>query len=214
MKPSEPQRSSAPAASAPDEADERALLQRLRAGEERAFEEIVTAHAGRMLAAARRILRSDEDAQDAVQDAFLSAFKALERFEGESRLGTWLHRIAINAALMKLRAQKRRNELDVQALLPNFDPHDGHHRLAPRRWVASDEDPLVVEETRAMVRARIDELPDGYRVALVLRDIEGLSNDELAARLGVTVNAAKIRVHRARQALRTLLDPQFGEASA
>lgn len=202
------------AAAASDEAGERALLQRLLERDERAFEQLVTEHAGRMLAAARRILRSDEDAQDAVQEAFLSAFKALERFEGDSRLGTWLHRIAINAALMKLRGQKRRNEQDVQALLPSFNPDDGHHRVAPRKWAEAADDPLVAAESRALVRAKIDELPDGYRVALVLRDLEGLSNDELAERLGVTVNAAKIRVHRARQALKTLLDPHFGAAGA
>lgn len=200
------------AAAGADVAAELALLARLRAGEEAAFAELVAAHAARMLAAARRILRSDEDAQDAVQDAFLSAFKALERFQGDARLSTWLHRIAINAALMRLRSQKRRREQDVDELLPSF-AEDGHHELAPKRWSEAAEDPLVVAESRALVRAKIDELPDNYRVALVLRDIEGLDNEELAERLGVSVNAAKIRVHRARQALKTLLDPHFGEPS-
>jgi RNA polymerase sigma-70 factor (ECF subfamily) len=197
-----------------DEAEEALLLARLRSGDERAYELVVERHAGRMLAAARRILRSDEDAQDAVQDAFLSAFKALDRFQGDSRLGTWLHRIAINAALMKLRSQKRRNEQDVQGLLPRFKDGDGHHEIAPRKWAASADAPVMVEESRALVRSMIDQLPDNYRVALVLRDMEGLSTEEVAERLGVSPNAAKIRVHRARQALRELLDPHFGEAQA
>jgi RNA polymerase sigma-70 factor (ECF subfamily) len=97
-------------------------------------------------------------------------------------------------------------------LLPSF-AEDGHHELAPQRWSEEADDPLVVAESRALVRAKIDELPDNYRVALVLRDIEGLSNEELAERLGVSVNAAKIRVHRARQALKTLLDPHFSESA-
>ncbi len=197
-----------------DEAEEARLVARLRAGDERAYELLVERHAGRMLAATRRILRSDEDAQDAVQDAFLSAFKALDRFQGDSRLGTWLHRIAINAALMKLRSQKRRNEQDVQGLLPRFKDGDGHHEIAPRKWAAAADAPVMVEESRALVRSMIDQLPDNYRVALVLRDMEGLSTEEVAERLGVSPNAAKIRVHRARQALRALLDPHFGEAQA
>jgi RNA polymerase sigma-70 factor (ECF subfamily) len=197
-----------------DAAEEAALLARLRLGDERAYEVVVEQYAGRMLAATRRILHSDEDAQDAVQDAFLSAFKALDRFQGDSRLGTWLHRIAINAALMKLRSQKRRNEQDLQGLLPRFKDEDGHHEVAPRRWAEAADNPVLAEESRALVRAMIEQLPDNYRLALVLRDIEGLSTDEVAERLGVSSNAAKIRVHRARQALRALLDPHFGEAQS
>ncbi len=213
MPPIEPAHASQTDATVLDDAQERSLLERLRAGDERAFEELVARFAGRMLAASRRILRSDEEAQDAVQDAFLSAFKALDSFQGDSRLGTWLHRIAINAALMRLRTVKRRGERDEQSLLPNF-AEDGHHEVAPRRWSEPDTQRIEIEETRALVRAKIDELPDGYRLPLVLRDLEGLSNEELAQRLGVTVNAAKIRLHRARQALRTLLDPHFGAAGA
>lgn len=192
--------------------DDVALLERLRGGEEAAFGELVEAFAGRMLAATRRILANDEDAQDAVQDAFLSAFKALDGFHGDSRLGTWLHRIAINAALMKLRSQRRRNEHGIETLLPQFKDGDGHFEVSPRRWAEPADDPVVREESRAVVRAGIDQLPDNYRIALVLRDIEGLGTEEVAERLGVSVNAAKIRVHRARQALRTLLDPHFGES--
>jgi RNA polymerase sigma-70 factor (ECF subfamily) len=168
---------------AADEASEALLLERLRAGDEAAYALLVRDFGGRMLAATRRILGNEEDAQDAVQEAFLSAFKALERFHGEAQVSTWLHRIAINAALMKLRA--------------------------PQSWSEPADDPLVRAETRAVVRRSIDQLPDNYRNALLLRDIEGLDNEELAAQLGITVNAAKIRVHRARQALRTLLDPHF-----
>jgi len=192
-----------PGAAAP-ELDEEDLLRRLRAGEEAAYETIVRAYGGRMLAAARRILNREEDAQEVVQEAFLSAFKAIDRFQGQSQIGTWLHRIAINAALMKLRGLDRRHERSVEDLLPAWGG-DGHFVEPPGAWGEAADGAALREELRAVVREKIAELPGIYRIALTLRDIEGLTNEELAEALGVTVNAAKIRVHRARQALRTLL---------
>ena len=189
--------------------DEDELLTRLRAGDDRAYEELVRSFGGRMLAAARRILPSDEDAQEAVQEAFLSGFKAIERFKGDSKIGTWLHRIAINAALMRLRSLKRR-EGRIEDLLPRYTESGGFADM-PDPWSEEADSRLLREEAREVVRARIDDLPETYRVALLLRDIEGLTNEELAESLGVTVNAAKIRVHRARQALRTLLDSYVNE---
>jgi RNA polymerase sigma-70 factor (ECF subfamily) len=165
-----------------------------------------------MLAASRRILQREEDAQEAVQEAFLSAFKAIDRFEGAARIGTWLHRIAINAALMKLRRLDRRSERSVEELLPAHGG-DGRFLEPPSSWGESADGPALRDEARALVREKIAELPEIYRIALTLRDIEGLSNNELGEALGVTVNAAKIRVHRARQALRTLLDPYMREGS-
>ena len=184
--------------------DESDLLARLRAGDDGAYEEIVRLYGGRMLAAARRILASDDDAAEVVQEAFLSAFKAIDRFQGESRIGTWLHRIAINAALMRLRSLKRR-EGRIEDLLPSYTENGGFASM-PDPWSEEVDAKLLRDEARDQVRARIDDLPENYRVALLLRDIEGFTNEELAEALGVTVNAAKIRVHRARQALRTLLD--------
>src|SRR5262245_22430058 len=110
-----------------DEAD---LHRRLRAGEPAAFETLVRANIGRMLAVARRLLRHEEDARDAVQEAFLSAFRALPQFDGAARLSTWLHRIAVNAALGRLRKQKRHPEQPIDELLPDFQD-DGHHRSRP-----------------------------------------------------------------------------------
>jgi RNA polymerase sigma-70 factor (ECF subfamily) len=194
-----------PGAAAP-ELDEEDLLARLRAGDDAAYETLVRSYGGRMLAAARRILGREEDAQEAVQEAFLSAFRAVDRFHGQSRIGTWLHRIAINAALMKLRRNEHRRERAVEDLLPAWN-EDGHFARLPEPWSEPADDDLLRDEAREVVRTKIAELPDPYRIALTLRDIEGLSNEELAGTLGVSVNAAKIRVHRARQALRTLLDP-------
>jgi len=193
-------------ASRPEELDEEHLLQGLRAGEDEAFEALIRVFGGRMLAAARRILGNEEDAQDALQEAFLSAFRKIDTFEGQAKLGTWLHRIAINAALMKLRSRRRRREQDIGELLPNFTG-DGHFVEAPARWSESAEGPALRHEVQDVVRAGIDRLPENYRIAILLRDIEELSNEEVAEHLGVTVNAAKIRVHRARMALREALDP-------
>jgi RNA polymerase sigma-70 factor (ECF subfamily) len=188
--------------------DETELLERLRAGDEAAFEYLVRTQAGRLLAVARRILGSDEEARDAVQDAFLRAFRGLEGFEGGSRLSTWLHRIAVNAALMKLRTRRRKPEESLEPLLPAFRD-DGHHREQFASWAEPVDQSLERAETRALVRRMIDELPESYRTVLLLRDIEGLDTGEAAAALGLTPNAVKIRLHRARQALRTLLAPHF-----
>ena len=100
--------------------DESALIAQLRAGDESAYEHVVRTYGGRLLAVTRRIVGSDEDARDIVQDAFLNAFKSLDRFEGNSKLSTWLHRIAVNAALMKLRTRKRKPEQSIETLLPTF----------------------------------------------------------------------------------------------
>jgi RNA polymerase sigma-70 factor (ECF subfamily) len=197
-----------PAAIPPDEG---ALLAGLRSGDEASFEALVRAYGGRMRAAALRILRREEDADEAVQEAFLSAFRSLDGFQGEARLGTWLQRIAINAALMKLRARARRAEQELDpALLPGFSRR-GAFLEHPRTWQEPADAPAARAELQELVRARIEELPENHRIALVLRDIEGLGNQELAERLGVSANAAKIRVHRARQALRALLDPHLAQ---
>src|SRR5690349_13371684 len=117
----------------PVETDEGALVVRLRAGDDRAYEELVRTYGGRLLCVARRILHREEDARDALQDAFVSAFRAIGSFDGGSRLVTWLHRITVNAALMKLRRARRRPEVALEELLPVFDA-DGHHALEVQDW--------------------------------------------------------------------------------
>jgi RNA polymerase sigma-70 factor (ECF subfamily) len=195
---------------APQALEEAELVGRLRAGDDDAYATLVKQQAGRMLAVARRMLGSEEDAQDVVQEAFLSAFKAIDRFEGTSRLSTWLHRIVVNAALMKIRSSKRRPEMPIEELLPTF-LEDGHLAVMPAEWKKTAQDVLESKETRAMVRSLIDELPELYRNVLLLRDIEGLDTKETADLLEVSPNAVKIRLHRARLALRTLLDPHMRE---
>lgn len=198
-----------PAQGGDPRAEEAALVAALRNGEAGAYERLVRTQAPRMLAVARRLLRSPDDAEDAVQDAFLSAFRALDRFEGQARLGTWLHRITVNAALMKLRSRRRKPEASLEDLQPRFQ-EDGHHEALPRRWKDADR-VLASRELRERVREAIDRLPETYRNVLLLRDIEELDTAETAQALGISENAVKTRLHRARVALREVLDPDLRE---
>lgn len=188
------------------------LVERLRAGEPAAFEELVRSQGPRLRAVALRMLGSPEDADDAVQETFVSALRNLPRFEGRSSLPTWLHRITVNVALMKLRSRASAGERELEELLPEFNEAGQFARSPQPFGEAADADSLRAEEVE-LVRRCIDQLPEKFRIALLVRDIEGLGNEELAQALGVSVNAAKIRVHRARQALRTLLEPYFARES-
>ena len=181
------------------------LVARLQRGDDSAFEAIVRAHSGRLLSVARRFLGNNEDAQDAVQDAFIRAYKAIHTFEARAQLHTWLHRILVNTALMKLRERRRRPTESIEELLPTYT-NDGHQAVASRDW---SDAVLERKETAAMVRQAIAMLPDQYREVLVLRDIEEKDTAEAAEILGTTSNVVKVRLHRARQALRTLLDREF-----
>jgi RNA polymerase sigma-70 factor (ECF subfamily) len=190
--------------------EDAALLAQLRAGDAAAYERWVRASAPRLLRVVRRFMRNEQDSQDVVQDAFLSAFRHLASFDGSSQLSTWLHRIAVNAALMKLRSRRRHPEESIDDRLPRFHA-DGEHEHAPTAWGASGDRALASAELRKAVRAAIDELPDLYRDVLLLRDIEELTTEEAATALGITVAALKTRLHRARLALRERLDDLMHE---
>jgi RNA polymerase sigma-70 factor (ECF subfamily) len=184
------------------------LVSAVQRNESAACETFVRRFSGRMLATARHFLRCEQDCADAVQDAFVSAFRAIDRFEGNSQLGTWLHRILINACLMKLRSRSRHPEISIEGLFPEFDK-SGHHAHPVRRWSRLPDEQLQCDETRALVRRCIDMLADDFRNVVLLRDIEQFSTEEAAAALDTTPGAVKVRLHRARQALRTLLEPHF-----
>jgi len=188
--------------------DEPALVAALRRGEEWAFEAMVRVYGGRLLAVARRICGNEEDGRDALQSAYLSAFRSIERFEGSCLLSTWLHRIVVNMALMRLRTRRRKPEEQIETLLPAFQ-EDGHHVEQFSEWATPADVLLERADARAAVRSCIAQLPDAYRQVLLLRDIEELSTDEVARMLGATPTAVKVRLHRARQALSTLLRREF-----
>jgi RNA polymerase sigma-70 factor (ECF subfamily) len=181
------------------------LVTRLQRGDESAFEELVRAHGGRLLSVARRFLGHSDDAQDAVQETFIKAFKAIHTFEERAQLQTWLHRIVVNTALMKLRERRRKPEERIDDLLPTFAA-DGHQTVESREW---SDAVFERKETAGVVRQAIAALPDQYRAVLVLRDLEERDTAETARILGTTTTNVKVRLHRARQALRTLLDREF-----
>lgn len=184
---------------------EAALVAALKSGDSAAFETLLREQGPRLLRLARRFLPNEEDARDAVQDAMISVHRAIGNFESTSSLSTWLHRIVVNTALMKLRSKKRHPEEDIEQYLPQFSK-DGHQKEPGTPWSQSADNVLEREELRASVRAAIDQLPESYRNVLLLRDIEEMSTAETAEVLGTTNNIVKIRLHRARQALRTLLN--------
>jgi RNA polymerase sigma-70 factor (ECF subfamily) len=189
---------------------ESSLVPRLQRGDARAFEELVRVHGPRLLRVARRMMHTEDDARDAVQDAFVAVFRSIGKFEAGAQLSTWLHRIVINACLMKLRTRRRHPEEDIEDYLPRF-LEDGHQVERSVDWCESADSMIERAQLCDLVRASIDRLPDTYRVVLLLRDIEELPADEVAKMLGVTTNAVKIRLHRARQALRMILDPHMRE---
>jgi RNA polymerase sigma-70 factor, ECF subfamily len=192
----------------PVQLDEADLIAGMRNGEENCFVQSVERHGPRMLAVARRLLAHEEDARDAVQDAFLSAFQAIGRFDGRSQLGTWLHRITVNAALARLRVRRTAAQKSIDDLLPRFKD-DGHQLEPAVEWGETAAAVIERSETREAVRRTIEQLPEIYRTVLMLRDVEGLDTEEVARLLGVTCGVIKTRLHRARQALRTLLDGRF-----
>jgi RNA polymerase sigma-70 factor (ECF subfamily) len=175
-------------------------------GESReAFELLVREHGSRLLAVARRILRSEDDAADALQDALLAAFVGWGKYQGNSQPYTWLYRIVVNACLMKLRWQKRRGAASLDALLPIFDD-EGRHVEAVAQWNDQAAAALERSEMRSHMRACIDMLPTDYRTILLLRDVEEFDTDQTCLLLDLSRSAVKTRLHRARQALRALLE--------
>lgn len=161
-----------------------------------------------MLAVARRFLDDERDAQDVVQEAFGSAFAAKEGFRGDSAIRTWLHRIVVNAALKRLRTNQRRAETDFDELMPLFD--EAGLRLEALHLPLVPADELIEQaEVRERVRGAIGQLPETYRTAIMLRDIEGYSTQEAAEALEISLSALKVRLHRGRMALKKLLEPDI-----
>jgi len=192
-----------------DSSDE-TLAARAAAGDDRAFEEIVARYERRVFRVACR-LTSETDAPDVLQNTFLQVYRNLPSFRSESRFATWLYRIATNAALMVRRARTRKPAESLDAFMPRFDEHGMHADLPAQLQVASRADELI--DRQALVekaRAAIARLPDVYRDAFVLRDLEEMSTTDVAQVLGVEPATVRQRVHRARLLLRGYLSDLVG----
>jgi RNA polymerase sigma-70 factor (ECF subfamily) len=182
--------------------DDLELVSRTRAGDRTAFDELVNRHASKVFRLARHITRNDAEAEDVLQDAFFKAYSKLDQFNEEAQFYTWLVRITVNEALMKLR--KKRNSKTV-SLDAEIETDDGNIRREAESPDADPEQEFGQHETREMLESAIDSLDGSYRTVFVLRDVEGLSTQETADMLDLSISAVKSRLLRARLQLRDKL---------
>jgi len=182
-----------------------ALVEALRREEPEAVDHLVERYGDRVYRLARRITGSNEDAEETAQDALWTAARKIGTFKGESAFGSWLYRITANAAYMKLRTRKTKaREIALDDVLPAID-EDGRHFEPMDDWSARVDDHALNSELHDVLDSAINALPPDYRTALVMHDIEGLSNPDIAETLGVSVPAVKSRIHRSRLFLRQRL---------
>jgi len=181
------------------------LLEALRRREPMAAERLVSRYGERAYRLASRITGRSQDAEEVVQDAFWTVVQKIDTFRGESAFGSWLYRIVANAGYQKIRGrQGGRRELSLDEVLPLFDER-GCHAAPVADWSPSAADPALQAELRTALTVAIEELPVAYRSVMVLRDIEGRSNAEIANTLGLSIALVKTRAHRARLFLRKRL---------
>jgi RNA polymerase sigma-70 factor (ECF subfamily) len=181
------------------------LIQALRRGDAAALERLMERHSARAYRVAFGITRNSADAEEAVQDAFLALYQKADTFEGRAALSTWLYRVVTNAALMKRRGRRHEVEVSLESQLPAFredGSRAGDMSLLTADWSQNPEAELLSRETQALLQQAVEGLPDLYRTVLVLRDVEGLANEQVAEIVGESVAAVKSRLHRARMALR------------
>ncbi len=200
-----PKRKTGRAAETADETQERELLRGMLEGDDGSFEAVMVLYGAQVTRLARRYLRNEADTAECVQDTFLKVFQNIASFERRSSLWSWIRRIAINECLMRLRQIRRRAEEDIEELLPVFD--ESGRRVEPSGEAGGIVQTLHAEDIKRTVREAIEQLPGQYRTVLLLRDIDDYNTSETAAILGIKENAVKVRLHRARSALKKLLTP-------
>ncbi len=189
---------------------DRELVQAAQKGDQAAFGELVTRYENRVYRLARKMMHDEQDAEDVLQDTFISAYRHLDSFRGDSEFSTWIYRIATNASLMKLRATKPHTSLDEASSGDDGD-------FIPQTvvdWSVTPDEALLNSELRTQMDAALDHLPEALRTVFVLRDIEGLSVEETSRVLEISVANVKTRLHRARLALREALSCYFAEKGA
>lgn len=179
---------------------ERILVQRIKQGHEAALEELIQKYGGKVYYLALQYTRNPQDAEEVLQDVFLKVFRKIDSFRDAERLSPWLYKIAVNTALMKLREQRKHRPASVslEDWMPagSTEPENGDFRLID--WVPDAEDSLIRKEAQQLVRRAIEKLPEIYRTAVQMRDIEGFSLEEVGEILAISVPAVKSRLHRGR----------------
>ena len=187
------------------------LVARARSKDVAAFEELLGRYEDKLYRLAMRFVRNENDAQEILQDVFLSAWRNLPGFEGRAQFGSWMYRVTVNAALMFLRARNRHPEVmldDVEpAVLHKGAEQSGHG--SSEDWSQRPDEQLRSEELRRHIQTAVDALPDGLRTVFLVRDVEGLSTEETAELLNLSLPAVKTRLHRARLALREAIGHYF-----
>jgi len=190
------------------------LVAALRRGDPAAAEHLVAAYSDRAIRLATGITGSAQDAEEVVQDAFLSVIQKIDTFRGDAAFGSWLYRIVANGAYQRCRRRRRRgDDVSLDKLLPVFD-QAGRHVAPVADWSVIIHDPARQTELRMVLSSAIDQLPPDYRTVVLMRDVEGLPHRQIAEALGLTVVNVKMRVHRARLFLRKRLDEHLSIASA
>ncbi|MGH7409298.1 MAG: RNA polymerase sigma factor [Candidatus Methylomirabilales bacterium] len=184
------------------------LVERLKTGEEDAFAVLLARYQGKVYGLAMNFTCNPQDAEEVTQDVFLTVYRKIGTFNGRAAFSTWLYRVAANAALMKLRGRRSEPHLPIEEAGPTFTA-DGQFARPVADWSELPEDRLISAESRRVLGQAIAALPPDYKAVVVLRELEGLSNPEVAEVLGTTVLAVKARAHRARLALRERLAAHF-----
>jgi RNA polymerase sigma-70 factor (ECF subfamily) len=185
---------------------EMALVQAAKKGDLEAFSELVKRYDRNVFRIAQHITHNEEDAQDVVQDAFLKAYQNLEQFQGASKFYTWLVRIAVNEALMRLRKRKSDRTVSIDE---DVMTEEGSMPREVADWAPNPEQLYGTSELGDILKKTIQGLPPGFRTVFVLRDVEGLSTEETAEMLGLSIPAVKSRLLRARLQLRDRLSKFF-----
>jgi RNA polymerase sigma-70 factor, ECF subfamily len=187
------------------------LVERARGRNLAAFEELAARHEERLYRVAMRLLRNENDAREVLQDALLSAWQNLDSFAGRAQFGTWIYRVTVNGALMLLRSRRRRPTVSVEEIAPSAldDAVDESLRDTGSDWSKRPDEQLQSGELKTHIEAALDQLPEILRLVFLLRDVEGLSTEETAEMLNVTVPTVKTRLHRARLALRQAITAYF-----
>jgi RNA polymerase sigma-70 factor (ECF subfamily) len=185
--------------------DDEALVELAQDGAYAAYEELVRRYQDKAYRLAWSMVKNESDANDVVQEAFLNMYRKLDTFEGNSQFGSWIYRVIVNAALMKLRKQKRRSEVSIDDDETEFREDDYYVMSAPEWRVRADEAAENAELRERIIEA-VDELEPKYETVFLLKEVEGLSLKEIADVLDLTVAAVKSRLHRARLYLRATLE--------
>ena len=208
-------RTKAAATSSKSRESQAELINRLKAGDETALETLFNLHSAKLYNVALRILGGDRsDAEEIIQDVFLTAFRKASMFQGNSQFSTWLYRLTVNAALGRIRRSKKHKEVEYDEFLPKFQK-DGHHQARPVvDWSDALDEAYSQQETRALLAEALGQLKPVDKSVVVLSDVEGMSDREIAETLNLTVSAVKTRLHRARLFLRGKLAVHFGHSAA